>query len=98
MAALLTLQSPTFLQLAYNLREIIIMKDNIVTTHAPVTWIDIEDFPPTSGSRLQCLTIGGVQVSAVITADNIKHFVAYMPHVRVSEKIKTKLVNLYTKV
>lgn len=58
-------------------------------------WIDAEANPPTSGSRVLGLTLGGVLAPTVWTAASAADFVAWAPYPKVSPAIKAKLLRQY---
>lgn len=66
-----------------------------ILTAPEAYWIDAHESPPPIGSRVQCLTIGGVQVSAVWTSESIKYYDAWQRHIKMPESIKKRQLERY---
>lgn len=67
-----------------------------VITHVAPGWIDTHIEQPAIGSRVQCLTIGNVQVSTVWNSESIKYADCWMPHQKVPKSVKARqLARMY---
>lgn len=73
------------------------MTDNIVTTHEPTHWIDPHITPAPSGSRVQALTWGGIQVSAIVDSNFLKYFDGWQPHSKIPKSIRDRQLARFTK-
>jgi hypothetical protein len=66
----------------------------VITDHTS-HWVDSHERQPANGSRVQALTIGGVQVSLVWTSDSIKWIDAWQSHMKVPATVKARQLARY---
>lgn len=68
----------------------------VITDHTS-HWIDSHERQPANGSRVQALSIGGVQRSTVWTSDSIKWFDAWQSHMKIPAQIRARQLARFNK-